>query len=238
MTRFALGAALLALVGGALYIGAREFEEWWNRDRLPALGVDTPEIRTASFVINSEPPAPSLDGRLTVDTATGAFEFVGRNGGADDGWHLISPDGDRVVLRRANGAWREASSDEPIANEVRIATSYLRKSDGVDRLLPGILRRHVELVQQSTDVTTTGEWARYDLLIDTAAFSRENVLEWTEFRRDAVPGAPELSALPMTIWVDDDGVLVRLVDDTTGWRWERLAYLDEPFTPTDPTTVP
>lgn len=238
LVRLVIGAVIAAIVGGGLYLGAREFEEWWNRDRLPALGIETPDIRTANFVINSESPAPDLDGRLTIDTTTGAFEFVGRDGGSDDGWHAISPDGRRIVLRQGTDAWREATDTDSIADEIRIVTSYLRKSDGVDTLLPGRSRRHVELVQQTTDVTTSGEWTRYDLLIDTEAFSRENVIEWTEFRRDAVPGAAELAALPMTIWIDDDGVLVRLVDDTSGWRWERLAYLSEPFAPDDPTATP
>ncbi len=238
IARLVIGAVITAIVGGGLYLGAREFEQWWNRDRLPALGVETPDIRTANFVINSESPAPDLDGRLTIDTTTGAFEFVGREGGSDEGWHAISPDGRRIVLRQGTEPWREAVDDDPIADEIRIVTSYLRKADGVDTLLPARVRQHVELVQQSTDVTTSGEWTRYDLLVNTEAFSRQNVIEWTEFRRDAVPGAAELAALPMTIWVDDDGVLVRLVDDTSGWRWERLAYLSEPFAPDDPTAAP
>ena len=228
------GALIAAVAGGGLYLGAREFEEWWNRDRLPPLGVDTPTIRTANFVVNSESPAPALDGRLTLDTATGAFEFVGRDEGADAGWHAISLDGSDVDIRFGDGEWRLATPNESIAERARTVASYLRKSKGVDLLLPGIARRHIELVQQETDVTTAGTWTRYDILFDTGSFADENLLEWTEFRRDAVPGVTELSALPITLWVDDEGVLVRLVDDTTGWRWERLAYTSEPFAPTDP----
>ena len=41
--------------------------------------------------------------------------------------------------------------------------------------------------------------------------------------------------IPSSIWIDEEGVLVRVVDDTSGWRWERLAYLAEPFEPGDPT---
>lgn len=234
--RLIVGAVIVAMVGGGLYLGVREFEQWWNRDRLPSIGADTPTIRATSFRIDSEAPAPALDGTLTIDAETGAFEFVGSDDGPHAGWHVISPDGDRIVARLGDDRWETADETDRVATDASIAAGFLAKSHNVDRILSNAARRHVELVQQSTDVTAAGELTRYDLLYDTRAFSRTNLLEWTEFRRDAIPGVTELAALPVTVWVDERDVLVRVVDDTSGWRWERLADVDEPFQPTDPTS--
>jgi hypothetical protein len=44
-------------------------------------------------------------------------------------------------------------------------------------------------------------------------------------------------AVPVTMWVDDDHVVVRLSDDETHWAWERLTYSNEGFKPLDPGGV-
>jgi hypothetical protein len=232
--RFLAVTGILVMLAVGAYAGVRALDDWMQRDRLPELGAELPPIRATTFDVASEAPAPDLDGTLTLDAQTGAFEFVGRDGGRHSGIHVVSSDGSRVVLRRDGGAWRTAGEADTVANDAATAAAYLAKSDGVETILPGLFRRHVELVQQTTERTADSELERYDLLLDTEAMSRENLLEWTEFQRDAIPGVEPTRALPITIWVDADDVVVRLAAGTTGWRWVRLAHLAEPFVPVDP----
>lgn len=209
-------------------------QDWLDRDRLPELGTDLPTIRATTFEVTSEAPAPDLDGTITIDSESGAFEYIGRVDGRHRGIHVVSSDGTVLSIRRDGGPWRTAGASDVVARDAALAAASLARSAGVEAILPGLFRRHVELVQQSTEGTGDDELTRYDLLLDTRAMSAENVLEWTEFRRDAIPGAVVAPALPVTIWLDAENVVVRVVDDTSGWRWVRLAHLAEPFVPPEP----
>lgn len=238
VARGVIGVTLLGLLGVGVYVGARAVQDYFDRDRLPAPGVDIPEVRSTTFLVTSSSPAPAVDGTLTLDADTGAFEFVGRATGPQSGVQLASPDGSTVYLRRGNGPWSVAGSSDGDANAVGRAVRYLSDDDTADDILTNRLRRgYVTLDRQVDEGVGDDRLTRYEMRIDTRSFSADYPIQWQEFRDDAIPGVREESALPVTIWLDTDGLLVRVRDDSTGWAWERLASTDQPFVVEPPDTV-
>jgi hypothetical protein len=75
------------------------------------------------------------------------------------------------------------------------------------------------------------------MAIDTDNYSSDYPLQWQDFEDRVIPGAVQGDAVPVTMWIDGDHVVVGLQDDETHWAWERLAYSDERFTPIDPGGV-
>lgn len=236
LARGVIGLAFLAVAAVGLYAGARAIQGWLERDQLPSAGAEVPDIRSTSFIVVSSTPAPTLDGTLTIDTETAAFEYVGRAGGPQSGIQLVSPDGSTTYVRQGTEPWRAASSNDAIANDVRTAVSYLVDADTADSILTNRLRRgFVELDAQVDEGSGDDRLTRYETIVDTSGFASEYPLQWEEYRDDAVPGAQEDPAVAVTIWLDDDDVLVRVRDETANWSWERLTYGDQPFRPVDPT---
>lgn len=236
VARGVIGLAFLGVAAIGLYAGARALQSWLERDQLPAAGTEVPEIRSTSFIVVSAPPGPTIDGTLTIDTESSAFEFVGRAGGAQGGLQLVSLDGTTVFLRQGASPWRAATSSDPVVSDVLTAVAYLSDDDNADDILTNRLRRgFVELEAEVDEGSGDDRLVRYEMTFDTQGFSRDFPLQWQEYQQDAVPGASEASAVPVTIWLDDEGVLMRVLDETANWSWERLTYSDQPFRPVDPT---
>ncbi len=233
--RFFVGAAFLAGAGLGLYVGAREVQDYLERERLPAQGAELPTIRSTSFQVRSSAPAPPLDGTLTLDTSTRAYEFVGRIDGPDQGWQVVSPDGQTVWVRRSSGPWRPGSGEEIVAR-IGIVVQYLADDDSADDILTSHLRRgFVELERREFEGLDDDRLTRYEMTFNTLGFSTRFPLQWQDFKQHAIPGIDEARSVPVFIWLDDDDVLVRVRDEGTNWAWERLAYDDQPFRPTDPS---
>ena len=72
-----VGLCFLVAGGAALYFGARELQDYLNRDQLPEAGVDVPAYRSTTFQISAAAPSPELDGTLELDVTSRAFRFVG-----------------------------------------------------------------------------------------------------------------------------------------------------------------
>ena len=235
LARGVIGVAFLGVAVVGVYAGARAVQSYVDRDQLPAPGADVPEIRATSFLVTSAAPAPAVDGTLTLDTDTGAFEFVGRATGPQSGVQVVSPDGATGYLRVGTAPWRAATESDVEAAAVRTAVSYLIDDDNADAILTNRLRRgFVDLVTEVDEGTGDDRLTRYDMTLDTDLFARDFPLQWQEFRSDAVPGAEPGRAVPVTIWLDRDEVLVRVRDEQANWAWERLTYSDQPFQPIDP----
>lgn len=235
LARGVIGLAFLAVAMGGAYAGARAIQDYLDRDRLPGQGAEVPEIRETSFLVTSAAPAPAVDGTLTLDASTGAFDFVGRASGPQSGLHVLSPDGSTVYVRRGSAPWRAASGADADAVAVRTAVDYLADDDSADAILTNRLRRgFVELVDRVVEGAGADRLTRYELRLATDRFAREFPLQWQQFQQAAVPGATPAVAAPMTIWLDADEVLVRVSDPTTNWAWERLAYSADPFVVDDP----
>lgn len=235
LARGLIGLAFLGLAGLGLYAGARALSDWMGRDQLPAAGAEVPEIRSTSFIVTSSAPAPTLDGTLTIDTVTSAFEFVGRAGGPQGGLQVVSPDAGTVYVRLGGAPWRAASDTDAVVADVRTAVAYLVDDDTADAILTSRLRNgFVELVAEVDEGTGDDRLTRYEMVFDTEQFARDFPLQWQAFQDDAVPGAQESAAAPVTIWLDTEDVLMRVRDETANWAWERLTYGDQPFRPIDP----
>lgn len=233
LARGLIGLTFLAAAAIGLFFAARVVQDFLDRDRLPSQGADVPTIRATSFEIRSTAPAPELDGTLTLDTATKAFEFTGRGTGSQAGVQVVSPDGVAVYQRVGTGGWELAGSDG-IAADAVLAVSYLADDDSADDILTSQLRRgYVDLINR-TEIGTDDEVHRYELRLDTRSFEADFPLQYRQFADEAIPGVQSVRGLLVTITLDDDDVLIAVDDAGSNWSWQRLAYSDQPFTPLDP----
>jgi hypothetical protein len=229
----------LGAIAVGLYFGARAIQDYLDRDRLPAAGAEVPDIRETSFQIRSSAPAPELDGILTLDATTGAFEFVGRGAGTQAGVKVVSLDGSTAYISESSGGWRPLGSGDDIDESVRGAVEFLRNDKNADAILTNRLRRgYVSLAAQTTEGEGDDELTRYELELNTQGFSVDYPLQWREFQNGAIPGVQTSRVLPVVIWIDQAGVLVRVRADENNWSWERLTYSSLPFVPTDGPTAP
>jgi hypothetical protein len=236
LARGVIGLAFLGVAVVGAYAAARAVQDYLERDDLPAQGAEVPPFRATSFVVTAAPPAPAVDGTLTLDTETGAFEFVGRATGPQSGLQVVSPDGVAVFVRQGAGAWRGAGEGDGDATAVRTAAGYLADDDSADDILTNRLRRgFVELVDQVDEGSGDEQLTRYEMTLDTDRFARDFPLQWQEYQSGAVPGSTAGDDVPVTIWLDGDDVLMRVVDEQANWSWERLTYSGQPFQPLDPT---
>jgi hypothetical protein len=235
LARGIVGLALLAILAGGLYFGARALQDYLGRDQLPSPGQDAAPFGSTSFLVKSSPPAPALDGTFTIDTASSAFEFVGSPGGPQAGLDVVSPDGSRLYLRTDLGEWRSTDAGDARVTPVTEALPYLLGVRDADDVLENRLRKEglVTLDDETSEGTGSDELERYEMSLDTLDYATAYPLQWDTYRSEVVPAMAEGHAVPLTMWIDDDNVVVRLRD--ANWSWERLAYSDAPFAPVDPT---
>lgn len=235
LARGVIGLSFLAAAGVGLFFAARVVQDYLDRDRLPGQGAETPDIRATSFEVRSSAPAPELDGTLTLDATTLAFEFTGRGTGPLAGTQVVSPDGTTTYVRIGSGGWQRAvAGDQVVADVVRAAT-YLADDDSADDILTSQLRRgYVDLVDRTQVGTDAEEIRRYELRLDTRSFENDFPLQYQQFETTAIPGVQSVRGLLVTIELDDDDVLVGVDDVSTNWAWQRLAYSEQPFVPLDP----
>lgn len=232
LARGLIGMAFLAIAGVGLFYGARVVQDYLDRDKLPAAGVATPEFRSTSFEIRSTAPAPILDGTLTLDTSTRAFEFIGRGSGAQAGIQVISENGLTVLIRRGSGPFAPPGAADQVAGDVQRAVAYLFDDTSADAILTSRLRRgYVELEERTKIGDGDDLVTRYELRIDTASFDTDFPLQSREFRDRAIPGVQAVRALPVALTVDLENVLMGVEDSASNWSWQRLAYSAQPFSP-------
>lgn len=235
LARAVIGLAFLTTAGIGLFFAARLVQDYLDRDRLPSQGADVPTIRATSFEIRSTAPAPQLDGTLTLDAATGAFEFVGRGSGSQAGVQVVSPDGAAVYTRVGSGSWQRAVGTNPVVSDVMRAVEYLADDDSADDILTTELRRgYVDLIDRVEIGSGDDELRRYDLRIDTRSFEAASPVQYQLFEDEALPGVPSVRGLVVSITLDRDDVLVAVDDAGSNWSWQRLTYSGEPFAPIDP----
>lgn len=236
LARGVIGLSFLAAAGIGLFFAARVVQDYLDRDRLPSQGADVPQIRSTSFEIRSTAPAPVLDGTLTLDAATKAFEFTGRGTGAQAGMQVVSPDGVTVFVRVGAGSWERPVAGDLLASDVATAVAYLADDDSADDILTSQLRRgYVDLIDRTEIGTGDDELSRYELRLDTRSFEADFPLQFSDFEDRAIPGVQLVRGLLVTLTLDDDDVLVGVDDAGTNWSWQRLARSDQPFAPLDPT---
>jgi hypothetical protein len=237
--RLSRGVIALAILGGlgvAVYFGAREVQDYLDRDRLPSAGAETPDIGQSTFVVRSTVGEAPLQGTLTVDFDTGAYEFVGTPGTPNAADNLTSPDGVQVFAQTGSNSWQPVDPAAPVIASIDRVIGLVSNDGNADAILTNRLRRgYVDLIREIDEGEGDDLRTRYDLELQLAAFADDFPLQWQDFRRDAVPGIAEDPRHPMTIWVDPENVLVGVDDAGTGWAWERVDYSPSSFAAFQPT---
>ncbi len=232
LARGLIGLSFLVAAGVGMFYGAQAVQDYLDRDALPPAGLETPEFRSTTFEIRSSAPAPILDGTLTLDTTTRAFEFIGRGSGAQAGIQVISEDGSAVLIRRGGGPFAPPGAADQVAGDVQSAASYLADDSSADAILTDRLRtEYVDLDERTETGVDDDQLVRYDTRIDTASFDTDFPLQYREFRDRAIPGVQAVRALPVALTLDGENVLMGVEDSSTNWSWQRLAYSTQPFAP-------
>jgi hypothetical protein len=230
LARGLIALCFISALGLGIYIGARVIQDYVNRDQLPPAGPDVPTIRTTTILVASTSSALELQGTLSFDTESGAFEFVGLAGSPNAQDRLTSPDGDQIYIVNPNATWNIATGEEPIVATVEHAIAVLSDNTTADAILTNRLRRgYVELVDETEEGPESDQLTRYDVALDLTGFADSFPLQWTEFQADAIPGATESRRHDTSFWLDDASILVRVQDTETGWNWERLTYSDDEY---------
>jgi hypothetical protein len=240
VARAVVGLAMIAVLAGLLYVGAQQVQDYLNRDKLPTPGQDAPQFASTSFLVTSSAPGPELNGTITFDTASHAFEFVGGGGdtGPQAGLEVVSPDGTRIYVRQNGGNWHVPADGDGDVAAIMSAVPYLLGVNDADDVLEQQLRKHyIELIDETTEGVKPDARERYEMAVDTANYSVDHPLQWSDFKNRVIPGITESGDVPVTMWTDDEHVVVRLRDDQTHWAWERLTYSGEHFVPIDPAGV-
>ncbi len=235
LARGTIAAVLIAALAGGVYLGALALQDYLDRDQLPSVGPDIPTIRETSFLIESSAAGVELDGTLSVDIETGAFEFVGAAGGPNAADRLTSPDGTVAYAPGTGSTWIEQPPTTPVVMSVRRAIELLSDDNTADAILTNEIRRgYVDLVRQIEEGTDDNTRTRYDVTLDLTSFAESFPLQWQSFRTDAIPGVRESRRHPLSIWLDDEEVLVQVDDEAAGWNWQRLTYSGAAFEPFAP----
>ena len=228
--------AILGGLGVAVYFGAREVQDYLDRDRLPSPGAETPDIVQSTFVVRSTVGEAPLEGTLTVDFDSGAYEFVGTPGSPNAADNLTSPDGEEVFAQNGSNTWQPVDPAAPVIASIDRVIALLSNDDTADAILTNRLRRgYVDLVREIDEGEGDDLRTRYDLELQLAAFADNFPLQSQDFHRDAIPGIAEDSRHAVTIWVDSDDVLVGVEDAATGWAWERIDSSPSSFAAFQPT---
>lgn len=235
LARVVVGLAVLTgLTIGTVFV-VREIREALRSESLPPAEADTPMIQSTSFEVRSAAPAPDVDGTITLDVETGAYEFIGRGSGVQAGIQIVSPSGGSVFVRRDDGDWQLAATTDRVASDVQSVAALLADDHNVDEILTTEVRDNfAEAVDRTEIGSGDDQIVRYEVVIDTEAYDDRFPQEFEQFVGEVVPGAAATDDLTITMWIDDENVLVQVRDESGGWSWERLAYSEQPFTPVDP----
>lgn len=231
-----IGVGLLAGAGVLVYFGVGIVQDFLGRDRLPTAGADVPDISSASFQVTAGSPSPTIDGTLSIDLSTSAFEFVGRPTGLQEGLQVVSPDGSNTYVRTTGSDWRTATPSDAIVGALQGAIPFLRAVDGPDAVLENRLRQgSVELVDQVNEGVGDDKLRRYELELDTDNYGAKWPLQWNEYQSAVIPALGVASVVPITMTLDEDNVVVRLDAPQSNWAWERLTYSAIGISIVDPT---
>ncbi|MFZ9042744.1 MAG: hypothetical protein ACO225_13810 [Ilumatobacteraceae bacterium] len=245
--RVARWAILIGVVGAVVagvVVGVRAVIDAQNRIDLPVAGPATAVIRSTTVdltlvrTVGATVATTAVDGTVTVDPTSRAFEFVGRAGGPQDGVEVAGRLGIVSLVRSSETgtAWQPAPTGGPVAttvSEVVDAVHAVADALTVDEILTSEVRqRYVTLVAaENVEDDPIGPITAYELTIDTARLADEFPLRWQVFTTRAIPGAGEVSPLPVTVEITDEQVLTAVDAPDIGWSWRRLAWSADPFVP-------
>lgn len=233
--RAMIGVCLLGAAGVVVYFGVGLVQDFLGRDRLPTAGAEVPNIGSASFQITSESPSPTIDGTLSIDFQSSAFEFVGSPTGTQAGLQVVSPDGTNMFVRTTDTDWRPASPNDGIVQAIQTSVPFLSSVSGPDDVLENRLRQgNIELVDQVNVGVDEDELRTYEMTLDTNDYEANWPLQWERYQSEVVPAIGVGDAVPVVMTLDADNVVVRFSAPESNWAWERLTYSEFGMSITDP----
>ena len=224
-------SALLAgvLIGGYFAIDA--LADYLNRDRLPAPGVDSADVLSASYHVQYGPPAGGLVGDITVDHGSGTYRFTGAADTDLAGIEVVGDAAGRLALRQGEGPW-EAGWADPRAEQLVALARYLDVVDTDDVLTTTWRDGYVSIDDQENEVPAAGvdETTMYAVLFDSARYATDHPFQWNEWVATVLPLPAAVDDTLVTMWVDDDSVIRRFENADAEFLWERVTYSGDAVT--------
>ncbi len=219
---------LLVILGGLLvagYFAVDALADYLGRDRLPAPGVDSAEVQSASYHVVSGPEVGGLVGDITVDHGSGTFRFLGAADTDLAGIEIVGDAGGRLALRRDAGPWELGWSD-PREPQLKSLVMYLSVVDTDDVLTTTWRDGYVSIDDRERDVPVAGvdETTMYAMRFDAGRYSTDHPFQWNEWVATVVPLPSALDDTLLTVWVDGDGVIRAFDSPAAALRWDRVTY--------------
>jgi hypothetical protein len=229
--RFLVVSALLAgiLIGG--YFAVDALIGYLDRDRLPAPGVDSADVLSATYHVQSGPAAGGLVGDITVDHVNDAYRFQGAADTDLAGVEIVGDAAGRLALRHGEGPWAAGWAD-PRAQRLVALVPYLDVVDTDDVLTTTWRDGYVAIDDRETDVPAAGvdETTMYAVFFDAARYAADHPFQWDEWVATVLPLPAAVDDTLVTMWVDDDDVIRRFENAAAELRWERVTYSADPVT--------
>ena len=199
---------LLVILGGLLiagYFAVDALVDYLGRDQLPAPGVDSAEVQSASYHVWSGPEVGGLVGDITVDHGSGTFRFQGAADTDLAGIEIVGDAAGRLAVRRDGGPWELGWSDPRQPQLVSLAT-YLDVVDTDDVLTTTWRDGYVSIDDQRegrSDRRGVDETTMYTMMFDAARYSTDHPFQWNEWVATVLPLPSAIDDTLLTVWVDE-----------------------------------
>lgn len=218
-----------ALIGG--YFAVDALADYLNRDRLPAPGVDSAPVLSATYHVQSGPAAGGLVGDITVDHSSDTYRFQGAADTDLAGVEIVGDSAGRLALRRAEGPW-EGDWADPRAQRLVALARYLDVVDSDDVLTTTWRDGYVSIDDRETGVPAAGveETTMYAVFFDAARYATDHPFQWNEWVATVLPLPAAVDDTLVTMWVDGDGVIRRFENAAAELQWERVTYSGDAVT--------
>jgi hypothetical protein len=229
--RLLVVSAILAgvVIGG--YFAVDALVAYLDRDRLPAPGVDSAAVLSASYHVQYGPVPGGLVGDITVDHGSDTYRFQGAADTDLAGVEIVGDAAGRLALRRGEGSW-EAGWADPRAQSLVALATYLDVVDTDDVLTTTWRDGYVAIDDRDTGVPAAGveETTMYAVFFDAARYATDHPFQWNEWVATVLPLPAAVDDTLVTMWVDDDDVIRRFENAAAEFRWERVTYSGDAVT--------
>ena len=219
---------LAVILGGLLtggYFAVDALADYLDRDKLPAPGVDSAEVLSASYRVRSGPDVGGLVGDITVDHVSGTFRFLGAADADLAGLEIVGDAASHLALRRDGGAWELGWSDARAERLIALRT-YLDVVDTDDVLTTTWRDGYVSIDNREKGVSIAGldDTTMYTIEFDAARYATDHPFQWNEWVATVLPLPAAVDDTLLSVWIDGDGVIRGFDNAGAELRWERITY--------------
>jgi hypothetical protein len=219
---------LAVILGGLLtggYFAVDALADYLGRDRLPAPGVDSAAVLSASYHVWSGPDVGGLVGDITVDHVSGTFRFLGAAETDLAGLEIVGDAASHLAVRRDGGAWELGWTDARADRLIALRT-YLDVVDTDDVLTTTWRDGYVSIDDREEGVAIGGldDTTMYTIEFDAARYATDHPFQWNEWVATVLPLPAAIDDTLLSVWVDGDGVIRGFDNAAAALRWERVTY--------------